>query len=341
MKKPKLSIIVPVYNVEKYLCQCLDSIVNQTIADIEVICVNDGSCDHSLNILEEYKQKDSRIHIISKENDGLGAARNTGINAAQGDYIGFVDSDDFIELDMFQKLYERAVATEADVAIGNIRLFHDDTSKIESYREEKRYKEIAALNVFTVREAPWILENIGVWDRIYKRNFIERYSLRNPEHVIYEDALFSFQTSILASKITLVSDAYYIYRKGTGTAITDREIKNNAYKFDFLTNCKAIKEFMFTNMVYEAFKENYLNYFYKNALWHQSNILNYVKFKDFYIRARRLTTCQDLFCYCHCGCSSWKARLYAIFLFLNCPWLCYKLFCYKRKKLRSFNYGGW
>lgn len=339
MKKPKLSIIVPVYNVEKYLCQCLDSILNQTITDIEVICVNDGSCDHSLSILEEYKKKDSRIRIISKQNDGLGAARNTGINMAQGDYIGFVDSDDFVALDMFQKLYDRAVATTADVAIGNIRLFHEDTRKVESYREETRYKEIAELSIFTVREVPWILENIGVWDRIYKRNFIERHSLRNPEHVIYEDALFSFQTSILASRITVVPDAYYIYRKGTGTAITDREIKNDAYKFDFLTNCQAIKEFMVTNMVYEIFKENYLNYFFKNALWHQSNILNYIKFKDFYNKAQRIITRSDMVYYWHHRCSLWKTRLYAILLFINCPWLCYKLFFYKRKKLRSFNYG--
>ena len=94
----KVSIIVPVYNIEKYLAKCLDSLINQTLEDIEIICVNDGSTDNSAEILNEYAQKDCRIKIINQDNAGLSAARNTGINAANGEYIGYVDSDDWIDL---------------------------------------------------------------------------------------------------------------------------------------------------------------------------------------------------------------------------------------------------
>lgn len=335
MNKIKLTIIVPVYNAEKYLRQCLDSIVTQTLKEIEIICVNDGSTDLSLEILEEYQKKDLRIHVISKINDGLGAARNTGIAAAQGDYIGFVDSDDFIENDMFQKLYDKAIKADADVAIGNIKLFHDNTKTYEVYRNEKVYSAIGRLNAFSAKGVPWIVENIGVWDRIYRREFIESYNLRNPEHIIYEDALFSFQTSILANRIVVVNDAFYIYRKNIGTAITDKEVANDNYKFDFLKNCQAIRDFLIQQNVYPQFQKNYLNYFFKNALWHQSNISDYTVFKIFYSKARALCPPSDLLCIWHYKEASWKTRLYVLLILIDYVPLCYSIFFYKRKKLRS------
>ena len=111
----KVSIIVPVYNIEKYLAKCLDSLINQTLEDIEIICVNDGSTDNSAEILNEYAQKDCRIKIINQDNAGLSAARNTGINAANGEYIGYVDSDDWIDLNFYEKLYNAAKDTDADI----------------------------------------------------------------------------------------------------------------------------------------------------------------------------------------------------------------------------------
>ena len=106
MNNIKVSVIVPVYNCEKYLKKCLDSLVNQTLKDIEIICVNDGSTDNSGRILEEYT--DSRIKIITKENGGLSSARNAGIAVAKGEYLGFVDSDDWVDLDFYEKLYNTA-----------------------------------------------------------------------------------------------------------------------------------------------------------------------------------------------------------------------------------------
>ena len=131
---PKVSIIVPIYNVEKYLRQCLDSIVNQTLKDIEIILVDDGSTDSCPSICDEYASKDKRIIVIHKENAGLGAAYNTGLDIAKGDYIGFVESDDFIELNMYEELYERAVQTGVDLVKCNF-YDYDSQNKIDKKRE--------------------------------------------------------------------------------------------------------------------------------------------------------------------------------------------------------------
>ena len=250
MKEVKLSIIVPVYNTEKYIVNCLDSLVNQNLEEIEIICVNDGSTDRSLEILERYAGEDERIRIITKENDGLGAARNTGIDAAQGKYIGFVDSDDFADPNMFRLLVKAAESADADVAIGNVYLYYDDSKKTVPYRDQKFYQTLNRVGVFRAKDVPEIVENIGVWDRIYRRQFIENHKLRNPEHVIYEDALFSFQTSVLAERLVECSEAVYFYRKNTGSAITDKEVWLDSYKFDFLKNNFSIRDFLIEQNVY-------------------------------------------------------------------------------------------
>ena len=131
----KVSIIVPVYNVELYLRECLDSIINQTLKDIEIICVDDCSTDNSYIILDEYSKKDSRIKLLKHNvNKGLGPARNTGINVAQGEYIGFIDSDDYISLDYFENLYNTAKKYNSDiVSTLNIKLYEMHNNKIKHF----------------------------------------------------------------------------------------------------------------------------------------------------------------------------------------------------------------
>lgn len=130
--QPKVSIIVPVYNVEEYLVKCLDSLVNQTLKEIEIICINDGSTDNSLEILNTYAQKDSRITIIDKKNEGVSAARNTGLNISKGEYIMFVDSDDYLELpNVFFK--------EEDV-VEKIKYYVENNFELEPDNKEKYNK---------------------------------------------------------------------------------------------------------------------------------------------------------------------------------------------------------
>ena len=145
---PKVSVIIPVYNVEQYLRECLDSVVNQTLKDIEIICVNDGSTDNSLVILEEYAAKDERIKIVNKENGGLSSARNCAIPLARGEYIGFVDSDDWIDLDFYEKLYNTAKKYKAEIACANLYRVSNTKSKyfvkhrfcISSKRSSKKFR---------------------------------------------------------------------------------------------------------------------------------------------------------------------------------------------------------
>lgn len=130
MSKIKVSVIVPVFNVEEYLSTSLDSILNQTLKDIEIICINDGSTDASLDILENYAKKDARIKIISKKNEGQGIARNIGLDNAQGEFIAFVDSDDFIKEDMLEKSYEKSVSKNLDLVMYKVSSFDNETHEI-------------------------------------------------------------------------------------------------------------------------------------------------------------------------------------------------------------------
>ena len=165
-----ISIIVPVYNAEKYLVKCLDSLVNQTKKNIEIILVNDGSKDKSIDILNEYKEKyPDMITIISQENQGQSAARNSGIENATGKYIAFVDSDDYVSKNMFEKLYEKAIEKDYDIVASNVNCVYPDKNleihsgvDFESTEMTKEEKSKLLLNMYTV-----------VWNKIYKREIFE------------------------------------------------------------------------------------------------------------------------------------------------------------------------
>ncbi len=186
----KVSIIIPVYNMEKYLHECIDSVMCQTYKNIEVICINDGSKDNSLNILNDYGKQDSRIKIIDKENDGVSMARNDGISATTGDYIIFVDSDDTIEPDYVEKIV-------ADIEQKNF----PDILVIGNYNWYQRKREVlGALPTMA----------IGI-----KKSFLDKYPyVRYPEHLqICEDGLFSHQLLALTDNVSFVPHPYYFYRQ--------------------------------------------------------------------------------------------------------------------------------
>lgn len=278
---PKLSIIVPVYNVENYLRKCLDSILNQTLTDIEVICVNDGSPDNSGEILKEYQKADNRVIIIEQENSGLGAARNTGISAARGEYIGFVDSDDFIDPTMYEKMCTKAYAQNADVVLCNIYLYYTDSGATTVFRDNTFYENMSKTGSFTAVEHPRILQFIGVWDRIYRRSFIEKERLRNPEKRIYEDVLFSVQTSVLAARIAIVNEPLYYYRKNTGISIVDKEVVTDSYKFDFLKNLAESRAFLEDTNKWLLLRKEFLAFQLTGMLYHQHNMQSYQTFIQF------------------------------------------------------------
>lgn len=269
--KPELSIIVPVYNTENYLEKCLDSILNQTLKNIEIICVNDGSTDHSADILHDYAEKDSRIIVIEQKNKGLGAARNIGISKAQGIYIGFVDSDDFIAPTMYEKLCEKAHKFNSDIVLTNINLYFTDSGETRPFREQQFYQSMSEAGYFSAIEHPKILQFIGVWDRIYRKSFLDEYHLLNPENRIYEDVLFTVQTCTYAHRISLVNECLYYYRKNTGRSIVDKEKENDDYKFDFLKNLRECRDFLLQNEKWNIFRNDFLAFQFQGILYHQYN----------------------------------------------------------------------
>lgn len=269
---PKLSIIIPVFNVENYLAKCLDSVLNQTLTDFEVICINDGSTDKSAEILNKYKVADNRIFVIEQENRGLGAARNAGIVRATGEYLGFVDSDDFIHPSMFEKLVKKAQLFNADIVLTNVNLYYTNSGRTEIFRNNKFYSAMSMTGYFTAMEHPRILQFIGVWDRIYRREFIEKHHLLNPENRIYEDVLFTVKTAALAERISVVNEPLYFYRKNTGKSIVDKETTTDFYKFDFLKNLSESRDFLQKQSKWTDLREEFLTFQFQGILFHQYNL---------------------------------------------------------------------
>jgi glycosyltransferase EpsH len=206
--RPKVSVIIPVYNAGTLLLRCLDSLINQTLENIEIICVNDGSTDESREILEEYSIKDHRITVVHQENLGQGAARNTGMDVASGEYLGFVDADDWIELNYFEKLCRAAEKYGSEIACcGIVRKYPSSrTRKKILLSEEKIYS--LTLEKYKITETP---RKCYVYNKIYKRSEIEKHRLRFPEGVFFEDIAFTIRAIHYLKTLVTVPDTVYFY----------------------------------------------------------------------------------------------------------------------------------
>lgn len=208
----KVSVIVPIYNVEKYLSKCLDSIVNQTLRDIEIICINDGSTDNSLKILKEYSKRDNRIKIINKDNAGLSAARNSGMEIASGKYIGFIDSDDWIDLDFFEKLYNSATKYDADIAVASIIRWRKYNQKYRIKYEDKIYQSLE--EKISACDIPRICY---VWNKLYKSEILKnKYFTQN---VYFEDIIWLPEIIKSSNKLITVSNTNYYYRANNNSIV--------------------------------------------------------------------------------------------------------------------------
>ena len=206
----KISVLIPIYNVEKYLYQCLDSVVNQTLKDIEIICINDGSTDSSLQIINEYAARDRRIKVINKENTGYGHSMNQGLKLAQGEYIGIVESDDFADLNMFKTLYETAKKFEAEIVKSN---FFRQIGKYNIFTEifDKYFTQcFSPIN----QNSDIFIPRASIWSAIYKREFLlKNYIFFNETPgASYQDVAFSFKALACAGRVFLIKDAFLHYR---------------------------------------------------------------------------------------------------------------------------------
>lgn len=212
MKKIKISILVPICNVEKFLGKCLESLVNQTLQDIEIICINDGSKDNSIKIIKEFAEKDKRIVIIDKPNSGYGDSMNKGLDIANGNYVGIVESDDFVELNMFEELYKLAQVYDADVIKSNFNLYWENPEKIIYFNNVNATEVVD--NIVKSRDILfWSLP--AVWSAIYKRSWLLEKNIRflPTPGASYQDTSFNFKVACAANKIVLTPTAYLYYRQ--------------------------------------------------------------------------------------------------------------------------------
>ena len=221
----KVSIIVPVYNVEKYLERCLDSLINQTLTNIEIVCINDGSTDNSGKILDDYAAKDKRIIVINKKNEGQSIARNIGIEKAKGEYLGFVDSDDWVDLDYFEKLYNTAFLHNCEMACAGLKRY-----KKNKMHTKKKFQSENIYNTIDEKIKADNLPNDNYFvNKIYKREaWIKNCIEFSPGH-FYEDLALMLKVLHLMGTMVTVPNTYYLYRmnsNSTTAAISSKHSKD-------------------------------------------------------------------------------------------------------------------
>ena len=217
---PKISIIIPVYNTEEYLKKCIDSLIYQSLEDIEIICVNDGSTDNSQEILENYSKKDARIKVLSQENKKQGAARNKGMEIATGEYIGYVDSDDWVDFDYFEELYNAAKKQDLDIALAtNVRIGNGKTKK-----RLKIEKEQVAFSLQEKLDLCNQFKNECPTNKIYRREFLLKNNIIWPEGVYCEDKIYTLKAVFWANGIISVPDVnYYYFRRPNSTVKSNKQ----------------------------------------------------------------------------------------------------------------------
>lgn len=272
----KVSVVIPVYNVEKYLEKCLNSIINQTLKEIEIICINDCSTDSSFHILKNYQKLDNRIIIINNEiNQKAGFSRNIGIEKATGEYIGFIDSDDYIDENFFEELYNTAKKYDSDIVnTANISYHNYTTNKIENTFNSNLIEGTFNYSNDIIIESfrNWFIIkpsiNVNVWSKIWKNSFLKNNNIRFFKIFPIEDFNFTLKSLAYEPKISYNNKALYYYAK-----------------YDRTSNIPKIQDYFHWDLI---MVEDLINYYRKNAPKYVKNIFNvyigilYASFTELY-----------------------------------------------------------
>lgn len=246
----KVSILIPVYNNQAYLAECLESVLAQTEREIEIICINDGSSDQTPQILAQYAAKDQRIQVIDKPNTGYGASMNRGLTVARGEYIGIVESDDVVKPEMFEKLYHAAVENQAEIAVCDFCRFWGSGEK-RSFQYVNACEDSACYaQVCNAADKTALLWGTNIWNAIYRRKFLEENNIwfNETPGASYQDNGFFMQTFCQAERVILLKEALYLCRRDNpGSSIFNKEkvyCMTEEYQFirHFLESKPALKE---------------------------------------------------------------------------------------------------
>ena len=273
----KITVIMPVYNVEKYLAEAIETTINQTYKNLEILIIDDGSTDSSGKICDEYAKKDERIRVIHQENKGLSGARNTGLENATGKYLMFIDSDDLFELDACEIMYNAIEEKNADYVIGNYINIDDDGTRWEkpvfSFEKYTEFK----LSIKDYEKSFYIM-NSAVWNKIFRKSFIDSLGLKFVERLPAEDAMFTTYAFIKSSNVWYVPKIVYQYRQRVADSIS---VSCTHKYFEGINKAYYI--------IYKNFKDNnemeYYRYFYAKSM-------NYILYK--FIDSTKLTRQEKL-----------------------------------------------
>ena len=266
---PKISVIIPIYNAEEFLEECLDSILNQTLHDMEVICVDDGSNDRSVEILNSYIKKDERIKVIERENQGAGTARNHGLANAKGEYLSFLDADDFFESDMLESAYQEAVRTNADVCVFDADLFNHTTKRYQKCTWAFRKQYFPSEQPFNpksemVRGNLFRMFNGWPWDKLFKREYIQRINIEYQNLRTTNDMFFVFIGLARARRIVTVDKVLAHQRIEVKTSLS----RTRAKSWDcFYTALLAMQEELKKCGLYEIYEKAFVNWAVNFSLW--------------------------------------------------------------------------
>jgi glycosyltransferase involved in cell wall biosynthesis len=314
MMNPKISIVVPIYNVEKYIYKCIDSILAQTFTNFELILVNDGSPDNCRGICEEYAEKEKRIKVIHKENGGVSSARNAGIKAATGQYIGFIDSDDFIHEKMYEVLYQNAVRYSSDIVVCDFLKVHEDEVPEKSCNNDfnlQHYSNIQALNqLYTAapgKSDMWVYP----WNKLYKRWLFNH--LRYKEGRIYEDEFIAHKILFNSTKITFVNEKLYYYLQRPNSYIGSNF---STKKFDRVFALKERVDF-FRIIHQQYLHDQALKHFMEVFFWYYSKAQSDLKDVQKELKTLKRTLDKSLISLIKNPLIGWKQKVFLVMFVIN------------------------
>lgn len=258
-KMPLISVVIPIYNVAKYLPRCLESIASQSYKNLEIILIDDGSTDESGKIADEYVKSDKRAQVVHQKNKGLSSARNTGLRKTTGDYVAFVDSDDYVTVNYIEKLYSVASENGADIATCRFESFSEENIKLKRSPAWKRVMMTgheSAIDTLIASNATYI------WTSLFRRSLFTNHAIEFPEGRTYEDMATRFQLQYFAAKVAFTNEELYYYRM-RGASITGVKFSETRFN-DLLFVVESIKDF---NNRYRVTDPEVINYFdFKMAL---------------------------------------------------------------------------
>lgn len=262
-----ISVIIPIYNAEKFLNKCLNSIINQTYENLEIICINDGSTDNSLKILKKFSKRDCRIKVFTTDNYGQGSARNLGLNNASGDYISFIDADDWIRKDTYELLYSKINKFDLDLLFFRMINFIESTGEFietELYNYSSLIDNFESNIPFSSSNIGDLLFNIAVCpvSKLYKKSFLDKNNIRFPENIIFEDNIFFYETFLKANSISYVDEQLYFRRRH------DNSVTQNINKksFDIVLATNKMLLLFKDNNWYDEYKYGLINHSFSMIL---------------------------------------------------------------------------